>query len=306
MPTFNQVRTPWSRKVTRTTRRWIAVACGVACLVAGQSSALAQADEGTAVEQPALAAPQPSASADGVTQADAVAHYQRGREHYLAGRYHEALTELKAALALDPKSPNLVYNVARVNEDLGNLDDAISSYQRYLELLPPNQHSERDKTEKTLRRLEGAKEEVAAQRSAADLKGFGPNTTPPPAAPTYGRTDPLFWTAAVGGTVLIVAGGVTGLLALQRQHDVSRFVVGPGGTFAQRKSLVSQTKHLALASDLCFATAGAALIGAALRYFLRAPEGVPADGDAAADAGKLSVNLDVAPGAALLRMQGRR
>src|SRR5262245_24814610 len=52
----------------------------------------------------------------------AIQHYSIGREHYQAGRYREALNELEQAVRLDPASPNLVFNVARVYELLGEID----------------------------------------------------------------------------------------------------------------------------------------------------------------------------------------
>jgi tetratricopeptide (TPR) repeat protein len=120
--------------------------------------------------------------------AEALEHYERGRREYLAGRYREALQELKVALALDPNSPNLVYNVARVNEDLADLDEAIKYYRRYHALLPPAAHEERDKTEKTIRRLQGAKDEQTQQRIARERNA--PREHPTPLARSGGRAPP--------------------------------------------------------------------------------------------------------------------
>jgi tetratricopeptide (TPR) repeat protein len=66
---------------------------------------------------------------------EAIDHYSRGRAHYQAGRYREAVIELEQALALDPGSPNLVYNLARVYELLGRIDPAIANYERYRSML---------------------------------------------------------------------------------------------------------------------------------------------------------------------------
>ena len=52
---------------------------------------------------------------------EAKTHFDSGREHFRAGRYREAIVELKAALELDPDSPTLMYNVAYANELLGDL-----------------------------------------------------------------------------------------------------------------------------------------------------------------------------------------
>lgn len=253
------------------------------------------ATEAQPAAQPALAA---ATTAGSEPASDALRRYELGREHYLAGRYREALTELKAALELDPSSLNLTYNVARVNEDLGNLDEAISYYQDYLALLPQSDRKERGKTDKTLRRLQGAREEVAAERSASALKGFGPAPAPEP-KPSFGRMDVWFWTAAVGGVGLAAAGGVAGLLALQRKDDVAAFVVGPDGSFATRKALGEQADNYALTADVCFLAGGVALTGAALLFFLRAPED-----DAETDDEQAKVAVELHARGAMLHVHG--
>jgi tetratricopeptide (TPR) repeat protein len=125
---------------------------------------------------------------------EALAHYNRGREHYQAGRYREALIELEVAMQLDPASPNLVYNVARVYELLGEIDHAIAFYKRYRNMLPASEHAERERTTLTLLRLEGAREQVS---------GSPPSPRPP--APLEQRkrhsADATFWVFA-SATVL--------------------------------------------------------------------------------------------------------
>ncbi len=235
--------------------------------VQGQAAEPAAASP-RAGETPAPLAEMP-ASAPGAGKApnQALEHYQRGREHYLAGRYREALEELKYALALDPDSPNLIYNVARVHEDLGNLDEAITNYQHYLEVIPQATSAEREKIELTIRRLRGAKDELAASRAnEAGLKSFEPTPAPRPA---LGRADWLFWTTAGLGVGLVGGGAVAGVLAVQREKRVRDFVVGEAGTVHRHDVLAAQTKNLALTSDLLFAGGALAITGAALLFFMR-------------------------------------
>src|SRR5262245_38941542 len=126
--------------------RWAALAlCAMCVLVAGS----ARADE------PAVSAPAPKAGAGALQAPDespvkspgpppeALAHYNRGRAHYQAGRYREAVVELEKALSLDPQSPNLVYNVARVYELLGDMERSIAFYERYKRMLPAQEREER-------------------------------------------------------------------------------------------------------------------------------------------------------------------
>ncbi|HKP55611.1 MAG TPA: tetratricopeptide repeat protein [Polyangiales bacterium] len=195
--------------------------------------------------------------------AGAVAHYERGRKEYLAGRYREALQELKAALALDPNSPNLVYNVARVNEDLADFDEAIKYYRHYRSLLPEDASEEREKTATTIRRLQGAKDQLAHQKRDAAA------AQPPPPEPSSGRADTAFWLLAGTGLALAAGGGVTGFLALRREQQVREFVVGKDGTLQDRDDLLKQANELALASDVLSIAAGAAVLSAVVLFFSR-------------------------------------
>lgn len=215
-------------------------------------------------EAPAQSDSSTETRADSPPQA-ALDHYLLGRRHYLAGRYRDALVELKAALEIDRNSADLLYNVARVYENLGEFDQAIEYYQRYLAVLPAENADERDRTEKTIRRLQGAKHEVAA-----------PRPTSPVEPPSYGRADLAFWLTGGAALALFAGGGVTGYLALKKRHDVAAFVVGPDGTLAQRKKLVDQTERLALISDGLFIGGAVALTTATLLYILREREQQPA------------------------------
>ncbi len=225
----------------------------------------------------ALVAQDDSSSREGVIRAPtppagAVEHYERGRREYLAGRYRDALQELKAALALDPNSANLVYNVARVNEDLGELEEAINYYRRYRTLLPRDAEEERDKTTKTIRRLQGAKDEktqleLEQRRFEAQNKPPGPDP-----AQSHGRADAAFWLIAGTGLALAAGGGVTGFLALRREKEVSDFVLGKDGLLEDRQRLRKQADDFALASDVMSVAAGVAILSAAVLFFSRKGE----------------------------------
>ena len=195
---------------------------------------------------------------------EALDHYLLGRRWYLAGRYRDALVELKLALELDRDSPDLLYNVARVYENLSEFDQAIEYYQRYLERLPSDATEERDRTEKTIRRLQGAKRESVPAKTAT--------TAPPPPPPGVGRADVAFWLTGGAALALFAGGGFTGYLAVKKHKDVEDFVVGRDGPLTQRTKLADQTQRFALISDGLFIAGGVALTTAALLFLLRSPE----------------------------------
>jgi tetratricopeptide (TPR) repeat protein len=194
---------------------------------------------------------------------EAISHYELGREHFRAGRYGEAIVELKAALALDPDSANLRYNVAYTSELLGKLDEAIDYYAKYLKALPDSAQTEREKTRLTIERLRGRLSEQATE----------PVSQSAPSEPraSAGRADVWFWAALSGGAALLAGGGVTGVLALKREDDASNFVVGKDGSLEQHRALIDQANTFALSSDLLFAGGAALVVGSALLFFLRDP-----------------------------------
>jgi tetratricopeptide (TPR) repeat protein len=210
---------------------------------------------------------------------EARAHFERGREHFRAGRYREAIVELEAALELDPDSPTLMYNVAYANELLGELEQAIVYYRRYIDALPPSADDERAKIRVTLRRLEGHRAHVEAEpepkpepaaaapqpdRSAAEAE------RPPPDG--FGRADGWFWVSLGSGVAMLGGAAATGLMALDREDAVAEFVVGPDGSIGERQELQDEADRLALASDLLIGGGATLVAAAALLYFLREPD----------------------------------
>jgi tetratricopeptide (TPR) repeat protein len=188
----------------------------------------------------------------------AIAHYKKGRELYLAGRYREAVVELEAAVALDPESPNLLYNLARVYELLGEIDTSIAHYKHYRELLPPSEVEERARVDGTLQRLEGARTQVPDD---------GPTQpAPPPPKMERGVADATFWVFTAVSAAAFVSGAALGVAALNAEKDAKGFVLEDSDSIFERRKRVSHTDHLALGSDLCL-LAGAVLGTTAILLF---------------------------------------
>lgn len=200
---------------------------------------------------------------------EAVEFYRSGREHFEAGRYREAIDDLERALTLDPGSATLVYNVARVHELLGELDPAIEYYARYLRLLPASETEERARVEETIGRLRGARTQVDGP-----ITHQGP---PPEVAaedePRWvterGVVDTPFWVSAGASAVLLVAGTIAGVVALDRETLAEDFVVGSDGTIADRDDIADEADSLAVTADVLLLGGVAAGVTAALLYALR-------------------------------------
>jgi len=205
-------------------------------------------------------APNPYREATPDPPREAFEHYLRGRRAYLAGRYREALVELKAARALDRDAPDLTYNIARVHENLGEFDEAITYYDEYMQSLPRSDTDERERTAKTIRRLHGAKRERALNL-AREKRSLAPTS--------IGRADFVFWLTASTAVACFGGGAVTGMLAVKSQERVANYVAGVDGTLERRERFRDEAKRFALIADGLFIAGGLALTSAALLYLLR-------------------------------------
>jgi tetratricopeptide (TPR) repeat protein len=225
--------------------------------------------------QPAPSAGTRAGETSPAAAARAKEHFQRGRELYQQGSYREALDELEAAHSLDPHAKDLVFNLAVVNEKLNRLDEAVRYLQSYEQMdLEP---AERTRADAYLKRLEGAKKEVAAR--AVDTPPVtsttGPVTPPPPPPPPpHGRVDAATVTAAafaVGGAAF---GTVFGIKALS--DDPKNLVTGMNGlTYSQLMTDQSHAHTEAILADVGIIVGVAAAALTAYLYFGRTKDKSP-------------------------------
>jgi len=212
--------------------------------------------------------------ASGDSVAAARAHFLKGKELYQAGSYREAIVELDAARALDPKAKDLVFNLAIVHEKLAEVDEALRYARIYVQMdLEP---AERARAETYIKRLEGAKNEVAKR--------------PPPTEETHervrGRLDAATITVGVVAIGALGAGVVIGIKALSDKP--TGFVTGANGnTVSDLQNKVNSAHTEAIVADVCFIGAGVAAAGAAVLYFARYRDDAPT--------GSNSTRLSVTP-----------
>lgn len=202
-----------------------------------------------------------------------------GHELYLRGQYHAAIEKVEAAIALDPEGADLVYNLAVIYERLGELDKSERAYRRSLELEPDP--ALRERTRVNLKRIEGAKREVAA-KAAAPEAALAPRATPAPPsdagaarasqpeAPFLGGRSPwIIPAASISATALALGVGL-GISAVVRNP-------GPEAMTGNGISILdidreAQMAHLqAVLADVSFAV-GAAAAGAAFYLYFFGPK----------------------------------
>jgi tetratricopeptide (TPR) repeat protein len=253
-----------SARTLKASRLGLAVAL-VAELARGQGAASAPSSGGRGVETPPEVA------------ARAREHFQRGRELYQAGSYREAIAELEAAQALDPHAKDLVYNLAIVNEKLGQIDAALGYVHAYVDMdLEPQERARADAYQK---RLEGAKKEADARAAAAALAAPpSPAAAQAPATPVaaaeHGRVDTATIAAAavaVGGLTFGTIFGITALAA-----EPKSFVSGKDGkTYADYLGDQQHAHTDAIVADVGFGVGVAAAAIASYLYLGRTKENTP-------------------------------
>ncbi len=174
-------------------------------------------------------------------------HYERGRSYYAVGRYRSAIAELETAIRLDPTGYNLYFDLGLVYERVGMTDAALTAYRHYLDHL--TDPAERERAERILTRLQGARVELEDMRTRR------------------GRADVWFWTVGAASVAALVTGGVVLTTAL-----------------LEPRAATARTYELAAGTTLSI---GAGLaITAAVLYFARdaAPTSIPRCVTASVDA----------------------
>jgi tetratricopeptide (TPR) repeat protein len=199
-------------------------------------------------------------------QAAAHEHFEQALALYRAGKYHHAAEELQAALGSDPSGKDLVYNLALVQEKLGDFAGAIASLQRFQGM--ETDSAELDRAAQTIARLQGARAELA---SAGPRLASAPAPCPTPLA--RGRFDA--WVIGTGGlaVVSLLVGTVFGVRALTL--DPSGESTGPSTSFATLRDRAERAHSAAVLADVAFSTSLIAGAAAATLYFGRYADAAP-------------------------------
>lgn len=218
------------------------------------------------------------AGATHATPPEALELFRTARDHYREGRYPQAAADLERALILDPTSPTLRYNLGRVYELLGELPEARREYARYLELLPADDVEERERTEATIQRLDGAIASGIAAPPPVPARVQEPlrELTGPVLVRERGVADLAFWVTGGAGLAALLVAAITGGVALDRASARDNLVLTAPGQLeayhAQRDGLDADARALGITTDVLLGVGGAALIATLLLFVLREHE----------------------------------
>ena len=116
-----------------------------------------------------------SSSADASIEL-ARSHYRVGQAYYEQGRYAEAIKEFEQAYDLTKRAA-LLYNIAQAHERMGNLEQAVASYEKYLSESKKKEPAIVKKVENLRQRLRSTgirvKSDVAGATVSVDGRDIG-------------------------------------------------------------------------------------------------------------------------------------
>ncbi len=214
-----------------------------------------------------LAAPAQLADAPLAAQRE----YAAGARDFAEKRYFEALEHFRAADRLRP-SANLAYDIARCDEQLGDL---LSARRAYLEVLRRAPGApDRDEVDAAIASIDArltlgdvTSAPGSGGRQAAGPSGPSGEPRAPGAAPpgeTPGRSHLLAWSLLGAGAAALIGGGVLNLLAAQQVGSPDALAEPPAVVSAQNP----RAQGLFTAAIVCYAAGAALGVGGLLDYWL--------------------------------------
>ena len=132
-----------------------------------------------------LASASPATAQDDAEAAKA--HYSKGARLYDVGEYRQALEEFKAA-HLNKPDPAFLYNIAQCHRQLGDFEQAMTLYKRFLAASP--NAANRAEIEKRVAEIEGdlaaRKSKVTTATQVPTAPAQAPTSPASPSPPAYG------------------------------------------------------------------------------------------------------------------------
>ena len=121
------------------------------------------------------------ARADDPATRAAKRHFDRGEKLFALGKFDEALDEYQKAFDAKPL-PDFLFNIGQCYRNLGDYQQAIFSFKKYLKLEPDA--PDKDKVEKLIDDLEEKQERGEGQKLVGKK-----DEPPPPPPPTRAHAD---------------------------------------------------------------------------------------------------------------------
>ena len=190
----------------------------------------------------------------------------KSAQHYKRGEFEESAKLLREAYARYPE-PNLLYNLARSLEGLGDRQGAIDAYEQYLasaKKIEDRAGIERrvatlktELAEEKRRAAEAAKQADTPTEPVIPEKRDTPVDTSPsePEEPPRPRNRLPAWITIAGGVAIAATGGVFGYLANQNHNRAVDAMTG-----VEAQSFQDTAHRDAVVANVLFGVGGAVVI----------------------------------------------
>jgi tetratricopeptide (TPR) repeat protein len=231
-------------------------------------------------------------SSDDATSERVAELNESGAKLYADRNYRGAIEKFIEAYAID-HDPNLLFNIARCYEALGETDAAIEKYQAFV-AAPGSDTDGRARAQESLKALEKLRAEGPAPNPSDDAPAADPQTEPSAEAASSGSLLP--WVALGAG---VVAAGVGTTLYVLGAEDHSRVTNAPGYgepgsvhpmTEAEARALVSSGDTKKVIGGVALGLGGALIATGAVLFFLTDEKDAPEH-----DRTALSFTIDPSP-----------
>lgn len=223
--------------------------------------------------------------------------YLEGAALYKDRKYRPAIEKFNAAYAIYPE-PNLLYNIGRAYEALGELEKAIESFKQCA-AAEGTSEDVRTRAKAKVEQLEKAKMRsrlTAAEEPKPPKAAPAPKPSPSPAltAATTPEPSPVYaisaWTSAALAVGLAAGGGVMLALGIGDHNEVEDAKRNAGGgptnlTQIQAQALIDDGSQKKMIGGILLGAGGAAAVAAVTFFILDAKQapsvGVSVSGSAA-------------------------
>ena len=201
-------------------------------------------------------APAP-AEAQSLTKEMAKRHFQNGAAYYERANYTMALEEFQRAYRLEA-APELLYNMGRCHEGLGQLDRAIQRFEAFLKAKP-----QADNATVVQERIKNLRQQLKERAPTPRPVAADPAPAPEPPAPQRTREGATMklagWATLGAGAAVMVVGGILGGMASQKtgeyEDGYARHMA-----YAEAQELLDQAEGLETGMFVCLGVGAAAAV----------------------------------------------
>ncbi len=226
-------------------------------------------------------------------QAAASKAAEEGLTLYRSHDYRKAIERFLDAYSRDP-DPNLMFNIARCYEALGDGPAAIEKYELFLSK-PGGDIGGRTKAEEALKRLRTKKEAPPREANSGAVVPTKEAVNGSAADQHAGlaTTQVVGLVAGAAGILGLGVGTAFGLRAKSKNDDAGKLCNGSACQNSEAIRLTDDARGAATVSTVGFVAGGAFVVGGALLYFFSSPPKAPTAAQVVPHVGSQSASISL-------------